>query len=133
MSGNNLSENGKSVSEVKMSMSALNEAVQWADELMDAEWQGRKDREKTVRYRLSRKIGVCESYLYRLKYKVEEMNDVRGSVYRALLIARHAYGLVGEAGETAYQKEKALADARNSKMAGLARAVAGPETQRAVK
>jgi hypothetical protein len=128
MSDNKHSENGKTISEGVMS-SALNEAAQWADELMDAEWKGRKDRENMVRYRLAKKTGVPESYLYRLKYKVAEMNDVRGSVYRALMIARNAYGLVSEAGELAYQREKALADARNSKMAGLAAFVAGPETK----
>ena len=116
-----------------MSMAALSEAAQWADELMDAEWRGRGDREKTVRHRLSRNIGVSESYLFRLKYKLSEMNDVRGSVYRALMLARHAYGLVKEAGEEAYAHEKALADARNSKMAGLAAFVAGAETEGAVK
>jgi hypothetical protein len=129
MSDKRISENGKNVSEVNMSMSALNEAVQWADELMDAEWKGRKDKENIVRYRLAKNIGVSESYLFRLKYKLYEMNDVRGSVYRALMIGRHLYGLVNEAGERAYQKEKALADARNSKMAGLAAAVAGPASR----
>lgn len=116
-----------------MSMSALHEAAEWAEQLMDAEWKGRKDKENVVRYRLSRKVGVSESYLFRLQYKLREMNDVRGSVYRALMLARHAYGLATEAGETAYQKEKSLADARNSKMAGLAAAVAGPETRKEMK
>lgn len=133
MSDKRVSKNGKKVSEDSMSMSALNEAAGWAEELMNAEWKGRKDRENLVRYRLSQAIGVSESYLYRLRYKLREMNDVRGSVYRALMIARDTYGLVSEAGETAYQEEKALADARNSKMAGLAAVVAGPEIRREMK
>lgn len=116
-----------------MSMTALHEAANWAEELMDAEWKGRRDREATVRYRLAQKIGVPDSYLFRLKYKLSEMNDVRGSVYRALMLARRAYGLVEEAGARAYEQEKALADARNSKVAGLAAALAGTDTERAVR
>ncbi|PAP94013.1 hypothetical protein [Mesorhizobium wenxiniae] len=130
MSDKRVSKNGKKASEDSMSMSALNEAAGWAEELMDAEWKGRKDKENLVRYRLSRKVGVSESYLFRLQYKLREMNDVRGSVYRALMLARHAYGLVSQAGENAYQEEKALADARNSKMAGLAAVVAGPQIRK---
>lgn len=116
-----------------MSISALDEAANWAEELMNAEWKGRRDKEKIVRFRLSRKVGVSESYLFRLQYKLSEMNDVRGSVYRALMLARHAYGLVTEAGEKAYLKEKAMADARNSKLAGLAASVAGPQTEREMR
>lgn len=112
---------------------ALKEASMWAQQLMDAEWKGRRDREKTVRHRLAKNIGVAESYLFRLQYKLNEMSDVRGSVYRALQLGRHAYGIVADAGEAAYEKEKALANARNSKMVGLADFVAGPKTERAVK
>ena len=65
----------------------------------------------------------------RLQYKLREMSDVRGSVYRALMLGRHAYGLAADAGQQAYQHEKVLADARNSKLAGLAAAVAGPQRE----
>jgi len=82
-----LSRNGKNVSEHKMSNTALIEAKQWADALMDAEWRGRKDRDGVVRYRLAKKTGVPESYLYRLQYKTAEMKDVAGSVYRSLMLA----------------------------------------------
>ena len=116
-----------------MSAAALNEAAGWADKLMDAEWKGRKDKENVVRYRLSKSIGVSESYLFRLQYKRDEMNDVKGSVYRALMLAVRAYGIVADAGEQAYQQEKELADARNSKMARLAAAVAGAQREGAVK
>lgn len=116
-----------------MSACALNEAAQWADKLMEAEWQGRKDRENLVRYRLARKLGISESYLFRLQYKTSEMSDVKGSVYRALRLAAIAYGFITEAGEDAYLKEMELANARNSKVAGLAAALAGPEIQRRMK
>ena len=129
MSDKRVSDFGKRISEDEMSMSALNEAATWADEIMEAEWQGRKDRENVVRHRLAKKLGVSESYLFRLQYKLREMSDVRGSVYRALMLGRHAYGLAADAGQQAYQHEKVLADARNSKLAGLAAAVAGPQRE----
>ncbi len=70
---------------------ALMEAARWADELMEAETKTRREKEYVVRDRLAGKIGVNSSYLFRLQYKIEEMNDVKGSVYRALMIARRAY------------------------------------------
>lgn len=112
-----------------MNNPALTEAARWADVLMDAESRGRKDREGPIRYRLARKIGVPESYLFRLQYKTNEMTDVRGSVYRALMLA---YREFEEAGSRAYAAERELADARNSKVAGLAAAVAGPQNPRIV-
>lgn len=84
MYGKSLSENGKSVSEVEMNSIALNEAKDWADALMDMEFRGRGDREKSVRGRVSKRTGIPESYLYRLQYKTREMKDVAGSAYRAL-------------------------------------------------
>lgn len=84
MYGKSLSENGKSVSEVEMNSIALNEAKDWADALMDMEFRGRGDREKSVRGRVSKRTGIPESYLFRLQYKTREMKDVAGSAYRAL-------------------------------------------------
>lgn len=66
---------------------ALSEAKDWHDKLMDAEFKGRGDREKSVRGRLSKRTGIPESYLFRLQYKVREMTDVAGSAYRALMLA----------------------------------------------
>lgn len=88
MSDNRGSEFGKSSSGVKtLTGVALNEARTWAEAIMDAEFRGRGDREKSVRFRVSRRTGVPESYLRRLRYKSHEMKDVAGSVYRALQIA----------------------------------------------
>jgi len=113
-SGNNVSEIGKRVTE-KMSTvdfvddnkTALERAKGWADELMDLEFKGRGDREKSARYRLSRKTGVPESYLFRLQYKTREMKDVAGSVYQALWIARTAYNRACAANEEAADRYKA--------------------------
>lgn len=66
---------------------ALREAIEWHDALMDLEFKGRKDKESAARFRLSKKIGVPESYLFRLAHKRREMRDVAGEVYRRLCIA----------------------------------------------
>jgi hypothetical protein len=133
MSDKRVSETGKNVSEDAMSMSALQEAATWADELMEAETQSRREKEYVVRDRLAGKIGVSASYLFRLQYKLSEMSDVRGSVYRALMRGRRAYGLAEQAASNFYEQEKALAHARNSKVLGWSAALAGEETERSVK
>lgn len=80
---------------------ALMEAAKWADELMEAETKSRREKEYVVRDRLAGKIGVSPSYLFRLQYKIEEMNDVKGSVYRALMIAKRKYEALCERVENA--------------------------------
>ncbi len=87
MNGKSLSKNGKRVSEVEMNGIALNEAKDWAAALMDSEFRGRGDREKSVRGRVSKRTGIPESYLFRLQYKTREMKDVAGSAYRALKLS----------------------------------------------
>ena len=66
---------------------ALREALQWHDALMDLEFKGRKDKESAARFRLSKKTGVPESYLFRLAHKRRDMRDVAGEVYRRLCVA----------------------------------------------
>lgn len=89
MSGNCVSARGNRGSEVNGE--ALIEARGWLDDLLDAEWKGRRDREKSVRGRLAKSIGVPARYLFRMQYKLAEMTDVKGSVYRALMRAHAAY------------------------------------------
>jgi hypothetical protein len=74
-------------SEGDMSTEALLEAKNWAGILMDNEFQGRGDKDYLARYRLSQKLGVKESYLFRLQYKTTEMKDVAGEVYRRIRLA----------------------------------------------
>lgn len=93
MSDKRFSGSGKNLSEKSMSTAALNEATVWADQLMEAETHHRREKEYRVRERLAEKIGVSASYLFRLQYKTEEMSDVKGSVYRALLVGCQMYGL----------------------------------------
>lgn len=85
------SELAKSSSEDSMPSTALIEAKTWADILHDAEFKGRKDTDGAARYRLANRIGVKESYLFRLQYRAEEMKDVAGEVYRRLKIAIEAH------------------------------------------
>lgn len=81
-----------------MSTVALEEAFKFHDALMDAEFRGRKDNEGAARYRLSKKTGIKESYLFRLTYKRREMRDVAGEAYRRL---RHWYEATCERVESA--------------------------------
>lgn len=80
-------ESAKGFSEGKMSSVALNEARGFLDALHDAEFRGRKDTDGAARYRLATKLGVKESYLFRLQYRADEMKDVAGEVYRRLRLA----------------------------------------------
>lgn len=101
MSDKRVSKIGNGVSGAEMSNAALMEAATWADELMEAETKSRREKEYVVRDRLAGKIGVSTSYLFRLQYKIDTMNDVKGSVYRALMKGRELYGLACERTEAA--------------------------------
>lgn len=107
MCGNRLSEIGKRVSRL-MSNEALLEAKSWADALMNHEFKGRGDKEKSARYRLSQKSGVPESYLYRLQYKTAEMRDVAGSVYRALKLYHDRVCEANEKAADGYRAERMM-------------------------
>ncbi len=96
MSDNKVSDYGKVFSEEDMSDTALDEAVKWTDFLLKNEYRGRGDKEYLARYRLAKRTGVSESYIYRLTYKAGEMRDVAGSVYKAL---RETYIKACEANE----------------------------------
>lgn len=106
MFGKRVSETGKKLSEGHMTSMALIEAKSWADELMNTEFRGRGDKEKSARYRLSKRTGVPESYLFRLQYKTGEMKDVAGSVYRALMIAYENACKANEEAADRYRSER---------------------------
>jgi hypothetical protein len=118
-----VSESGKRVSEGDMSTKALVEAKSWADVLMNNEFKGRGDREKSVRGRLSSKTGIPESYLFRLQYKAGEMKDVAGEVYRRLHIAYHDMCARNEAAADLMKAERL--ELRNHHEAGLERPAKG--------
>jgi hypothetical protein len=106
MYGNLFSKNGKKLSGGKMTSTALIEAKGWAEALMQREFSGRGDREKSARYRLSKKTGVPESYLFRLQYKTREMKDVAGEVYRRLRLHYDAACLANEEAADRYRSER---------------------------
>lgn len=91
MYGNSNSRFGKYVSrfgrkkpEDEMTSVALKQSIDWLDELMDREFNGRGDKEYLIRHRISENSGVPERYLYRLQYQAREMKDVAGEYYRRL-------------------------------------------------
>lgn len=75
---------------------ALQEACQWHDALMDAEFKGRRDKESAIRFRLSKKSGVPISYLFRIAHKRREMRSLDAEVYRLLALAHRKYVLACE-------------------------------------
>jgi hypothetical protein len=109
MEDKSISEFGKKHSdflEGDMSSVALIEAKGWANKLLDAEFKGRGDKDYLARIRLSEALGVKESYLFRLQYKTEEMKDVAGSVYRALMLAYNDMCARNEAAAAAMRAER---------------------------
>lgn len=103
MYGNWFSARGNSVGR-KMNTEALADAVRFYRRLKDVEFRGRGDREKSIRWRLSKSLGIAESYLFRLEYKAHEMKDVAGEAYRRL---RSAYDRICEKNEEAADRYKA--------------------------
>lgn len=89
-----------------MSTQALSDAKTWLEVLHDAEFRGRKDKDGAARYRLASRLGVKESYLYRLQYRAEEMKDVAGEVYRRLKLAYEGLCERNEAAADAYRAER---------------------------
>lgn len=90
MSEKRISAYGKTVSEdnkMSMGFTAIDDARYWAEELQKAEYKGLGDTREAARYRVAKGTGVSESYLKRLRYRYEEMTDVAGSAYRALMLA----------------------------------------------
>lgn len=73
---------------------------------MDREFKGRGDKEKSVRYRLSKRTGIPESYLFRLQYKTREMKDVAGEVYRRLMVAYDEACRANEEAADRYRAER---------------------------
>lgn len=106
MNGNWFSVSGKNRSEDDMHSTALIEAKDWTDTLMNLEFKGRGDREKSIRHRLSKRTGIPESYLYRLQYKTREMRDVAGEVYRRLKLEYDHICENNEAAADRYRDER---------------------------
>lgn len=83
MSGKSVSEFGKGFG---VQSQALIDGKRWFDALMKHEFQGRGDRDKRARGQIADDTGVPESYLFRLQYKMKDMRDISGEVYRRLML-----------------------------------------------
>lgn len=104
------------VGENDMSTQALSDARSWLETLHDAEFRGRKDTDGAARYRLANRLGVKESYLFRLQYRAGEMKDVAGEVYRRLQIAYESMCERNEKAADAYRAERlGINDAKTDK------------------
>ncbi|TIT84632.1 MAG: hypothetical protein E5W55_33975, partial [Mesorhizobium sp.] len=86
MKDKSFGKSAKNVSESDMSTTALLKGREYYDALMDAEYRGRKDRNGSARSRLADDMGVNESKLLRLEYRIEEMRDIGGELFRRLSI-----------------------------------------------
>lgn len=113
---------------VKMSVQYVSESKRMAEFILHKVHRGPGDTVDAAMHRAERLYGVPASWLHRLRYR--DVKDLPVSAFFAIVNAYHA---AAEAGERAYLAERELADARNSKVARLAAAVAGPEDKGVVK
>jgi len=113
---------------VKMSVEYVSESKRMADFILQKVHRGPGDTVDAAMHRAERLYGVPAAWLHRLRYR--EVKDPPTSAFFAIV---NAYSAAAEAGERAYLAERELANARNSKMAGLAAALAGPQDERVVK
>lgn len=77
------------VSEFAKSISpndVVEKATLWSEEMQKAYFRGLGDTREAARGRLARDIGVPESYLKRLRYKVRDLSDIPGSILIRLAI-----------------------------------------------
>lgn len=112
----------------KMSVEYVREAKGMADFILYKVHRGPGDTIDAAMHRAERTYGVPATWLHRLRYR--EVKDMPVSAFGALV---SAYRAAAEAGDKAYARERALADARNSKVASLADFVAGAKDEGAVR
>lgn len=109
---------------VKMSVEYVSESKRMAEVILQRVHRGPGDTVEAAMHRAERLYGVPAAWLHRLRYR--EIKDMPVSAFAALF---NAYRAACEAGERAYEEERKLADARNSKMGWLAAVVAGPSSK----
>jgi len=111
----------------KMSVEYVSEARGMADFILQKVHRGPGDTVDAAMHRAERLYGVPAAWLHRLRYR--QITDMPVSAFGAIV---HAYRAACEATERAYEAERKLADARGSKLLGLADALAGKKTEAAV-
>lgn len=109
-----------------MNAEVVSEARGMADFILKSVHRGPGDTLDAAMHRAEREYGAPAKWLHRLRYRYRDLRDLPASAFLTIM---KAHQKAVEASERAYQHEKALADARNSKMAGLAAALAGEETK----
>lgn len=109
----------------KMSDAYVSEARGMADFILQKAHRGPGDTVDAAMHRAERLYGVPAAWLHRLRYR--NIKDMPVSAFASIVMA---YRAACEATERAYEAERALADARNSKMAWVADFVAGPQALR---
>ncbi|WP_011579562.1 MULTISPECIES: hypothetical protein [Chelativorans] len=114
----------------KMSVEVVSQARGMADFIIRSEHRGPGDTVEAAIHRAARNYGVPAQWLHRLRYRHRSLRDLPASAFLSLV---NACQRASETAEKAYQYEKALADARNSKLAGLASALAGEEAEGSLK
>ncbi len=104
----------------KMSVEFVSSARGMSDFILQSTYRGPGDTVDAAMHRAERMYGAPASWMHRLRYR--SIKDMPVSAYAA--IAR-AYQAALEASEKAYAAERELAHARNSKLLGIADALAG--------
>lgn len=105
------------VSEFAKSVSPDNvveSATFWSEELQKAFYRGLGDTREAARGRLAREIGVPESYLKRLRYKVRDLSDIPGSVLVRLAIGYDRFCSTTEAKAAEFRAERAAIRDQNA-------------------
>jgi hypothetical protein len=114
-----------SAKDTKMSAEYVAEAKGMADYILCRVHRGPGDTVDAAMHRAERLYGVPAKWLHRLRYR--EIKDMPVSVFAAIV---RGYRAAEQATDNAYAAERALADARNSKILWLADLVAGTEDER---
>ncbi len=104
----------------KMNVEFVSSARGMSDFILQSTYRGPGDTVDAAMHRAERMYGAPASWMHRLRYR--SIKDMPVSAYAA--IAR-AYKAALEASEKAYAAERELAHARNSKLLGIADALAG--------
>lgn len=101
---------GVSVSDFAKMVSAdcvVEKATFWSEEMQKAYFRGLGDTREAARGRLAREIGVPESYLKRLRYKVRDLSDIPGSILIRLAVGYDRICLSAETKAAALKAERA--------------------------
>lgn len=109
-----------------MSVEVVTEARSMADFILKSAFRGPGDTIDAAMHRAERDYGAPAKWLHRLRYRAELLRDLPASAFFQI---QKAYRAAEASAERAYEREKALADERNSKMAGMAASVAGPANE----